>query len=779
MRPMGRSVGPRRLSRMAAWRLQPTPRSAVSGARQSPPAARTSLVLSNWPDGNSSDSNHQGSWAVAYVCTTGAAARMHGQFTPDIIPSSGCGLGSKQRVTLPPPPLTDQNDMICCSTFCLGGIEMECAEGTRCTGVVNGQSPCTWDYPEASCPGPWEDGECCNARAYCFGGVKVKCKPGQACTGPKGDGCQPIAAENEACAGGNCESRTDKPDCSSHDCKQPCDGKDCEAHVPDCSSHDCKQPCDGKDCEAHVPDCTDGCQDTPCTGDHPTTPCSTNDHTSGDVQAADTHPEPEPETCGKHDWKCMADEKSFCDVGHTYTCPGDTIRKGKPPCVRRVHCKEVPKTCDSSVHADWTCLDEREYCHAGEVLACPDGTKCTGSINGNSPCTSTQPSQQCPGHYDDWACINQQEFCVSGHVMTCGNGTFCTHLGGEGAPCTPHHSPATCPKGDLTCISDNAFCQGGVTYYLPSDVVCKGTAPPVYERDDTCDRADNSCLNTGKFCYGGEVHKCADGYSCARSWDGKNPCTKDPPPPLCGGDWDDYSCVDASHYCLGGHAYKCASSKPWCVGGGKEEDGRDPCQAWKPHTACSAPDQTCMNSTTFCSEGLHYNCPEEMTCKGLAPVPCVYSTGTCPPKPDSHPPECTGADYTCIDHRDYCYKGEILQCCEGSKCVTGKGCVEDKPPPVCPAGCVDYQCLDLQHFCLGGHAMSCGDGTSCTGKPGPGSPCRSDHTKVACPKGDWGCTSSRTYCIEGVEFDCPFGAMCMGKGPCVYPTTDESGRYGI
>lgn len=59
------------------------------------------------PDGNSSDSNHQGSWAVAYVCTTGAAARMHARFRPQIIPSSGSGLGSKQKVTLLPPPLTD------------------------------------------------------------------------------------------------------------------------------------------------------------------------------------------------------------------------------------------------------------------------------------------------------------------------------------------------------------------------------------------------------------------------------------------------------------------------------------------------------------------------------------------------------------------------------------------------------------------------------------------------------------------------------------------------
>jgi hypothetical protein len=37
--------------------------------------------------------------------------------------------------------------------------------------------------------------------------------------------------------------------------------------------------------------------------------------------------------------------------------------------------------------------------------------------------------------------------------------------------------PANPCDGPLKC---SAFCQGGVTYYLPSDVVCKGTAPPVY-----------------------------------------------------------------------------------------------------------------------------------------------------------------------------------------------------------------------------------------------------------------------------------------------------------
>lgn len=53
------------------------------------------------------------------------------------------------------------------------------------------------------------------------------------------------------------------------------------------------------------------------------------------------------------------------------------------------------------------------------------------------------------------------------------------------------------------------------------------------------------------------------------------------------------------------------------------------------------------------------------------------------------------------------------------------------------------QCLDLEHFCLSGHAMSCPDGTKCTGKPGPQSPCRSDHKPVTCPKGEWGCTTVR------------------------------------
>jgi hypothetical protein len=47
----------------------------------------------------------------------------------------------------------------------------------------------------------------------------------------------------------------------------------------------------------------------------------------------------------------------------------------------------------------------------------------------------------------------------------------------------------------------------------------------------------------------------------------------------------------------------------------------------------------------------------------------------------------------------------VLQCCDGTRCVDGKGCVEERPPPVSPAGCHDYQCLDLRRFCLHGYAM--------------------------------------------------------------------------
>jgi hypothetical protein len=119
----------------------------------------------------------------------------------------------------------------------------------------------------------------------------------------------------------------------------------------------------------------------------------------------------------------------------------------------------------------------------------------------------------------------------------------------------------------------------------------------------------------------------------------------------------------------------------------------------------------------------------------------------------------------------------VLQCCDGTRCVDGKGCVEERPPPVSPAGCHDYQCLDLRRFCLHGYAMPCPDGTHCTGKPGPESPCRSDYRPAPCPKGEWGCTSERTFCVGGNEFDCPFGAVCAGKGPCAYRTPDTDGAY--
>lgn len=72
----------------------------------------------------------------------------------------------------------------CCREFCLGNIVFECAEGTVCTGMVNGQSPCTMgNSARVPCPGEFDDFACCDSEHYCLGGFKHACGAGKKCRG--------------------------------------------------------------------------------------------------------------------------------------------------------------------------------------------------------------------------------------------------------------------------------------------------------------------------------------------------------------------------------------------------------------------------------------------------------------------------------------------------------------------------------------------------------------------------------------------------------------------
>ena len=164
--------------------------------------------------------------------------------------------------------------------------------------------------------------------------------------------------------------------------------------------------------------------------------------------------------------------------GHTIKCPLDTVCQGWAPCVKRSSCPKYKDCPECSGKGNFTCINDRDFCNgadaalrraglglldgalirsahpptqihhtAGECQQCPDGTRCTGSESGKSPCTQDVPPAPCPGPYDDFQCIDSRRYCQDGMVMTCPNSGYCHGIDGE-APCksTPPSGP-TCTVG--------------------------------------------------------------------------------------------------------------------------------------------------------------------------------------------------------------------------------------------------------------------------------------------------------------------------------------------
>lgn len=127
----------------------------------------------------------------------------------------------------------------------------------------------------------------------------------------------------------------------------------------------------------------------------------------------------------------------------------------------------------------------REFCLGNVVFECAEGTVCTGSKNGQSPCTfATSGKTPCPGEFDDYACCSSKHYCLRGVQVACGAGKRC--LGAKAPGGHPCHDivvregdcdecepvvkcetdcdkpvpvpapppPPTCPKGDWQCTSD-------------------------------------------------------------------------------------------------------------------------------------------------------------------------------------------------------------------------------------------------------------------------------------------------------------------------------------
>lgn len=443
--------------------------------------------------------------------------------------------------------------------------------------------------------------------------------------------------------------------------------------------------------------------------------------------------------------------------------------------------------------ANYACVGDREFCLGNAQFQCAEGTVCTGSKGGRSPCTWPTSKAHCPGDFDDYACCSSKHYCLNGFQVACKAGTKCRGDGGSsGHPCRAtkkrvvkklpsepkdpknpkHHKwvPAeaeTCSKGDTVCTTAHTYCDGGCEIKCPKGSVCKGTGPCVYETKckDTnglvpsCD-GNMTCLTDSEYCHDNTAWRCPDGTKCTGSVGGKSPCTVEVAG-FCPGAYDDFQCIDKNSYCLGGSVLKCATST-YCnpaIDGG---DG-NPCQPQEPtQPACTQTPYSCIDLDSYCAFGVAFDCPAESVCRGSAP---------CTTQPDE---PCDLAEYECIDSRGFCFQGpETLRCPDGFKCVNSTGgtsnpCKEDLPPAQCPGPFEDDVCFDIGHYCLGGMAMECPANSFCVGKveEDDEAPCLpTQPTNLTCTLPDMTCMDNSTYCSGSVHFLCPNTTLCTGLAP--------------
>ncbi len=86
---------------------------------------------------------------------------------------------------------------------------------------------------------------------------------------------------------------------------------------------------------------------------------------------------------------------------------------------------------------------------------CSDGTECTGSVDGGSPCTEGQSwkRERCHGRWDDRGCCDSKHYCHGGHKVRCPENTKCWGSDDGEQPCK-HHRPKPDGCGD-ECNSDD------------------------------------------------------------------------------------------------------------------------------------------------------------------------------------------------------------------------------------------------------------------------------------------------------------------------------------
>lgn len=165
-----------------------------------------------------------------------------------------------------------------------------------------------------------------------------------------------------------------------------------------------------------------------------------------------------------------------------------------------------------------TCLLSLLFPHS--LQRCAPGSHCSGDAN--APCVADKKKERCPGPYDDLDCVDSRTFCLSGHKTACPVGTRCTgSLNGE-MPCKHVQLPGDaagapqllagrslrqfisdeysdgdyrdedgniisdtnlgewkCPGGDNRCTDDTTYCHDGYLIACPGTTRCKEFAPCV------------------------------------------------------------------------------------------------------------------------------------------------------------------------------------------------------------------------------------------------------------------------------------------------------------
>lgn len=597
----------------------------------------------------------------------------------------------------------------CCREFCLGNIVFECAEGTVCTGMVNGQSPCTMgNSARVPCPGEFDDFACCDSEHYCLGGFKHACGAGKKCRGsvdggspchdePKDDTSPspPHPSLPDTCSGGDwaCTSSTSycqggcEIKCPKNTvCRDyaPCVHKsDCYDHgkAPTCSDADWTCLDDSTYCTNQTQwQCPDG---TKCTGSvngqSPCTPdvdhrcpgpfddftcvdktsyclggyvqsCATNTFCDPAADGSDNPCKavaPTQPACPQPDYACV-NYNQYCAGNIAFDCPTDSVCRGLAPCAI-----QPDETCSEG---DFTCLDHRDYCFQGETLRCPDGFKCVSSPDGKSnPCQEDAPAQMCPAAFDDYACFDLGHYCLDGMSIECPANTYCYgDVAEDESPC--QLTPPTllnCTAANWTCLDRGSYCFGNVTYYCPEDTECAGLAP----------------------------YPCVERNWCPVS-DGEDHPSKPSEPECAEPDWH---CYDKRKYCHKGEILHCPHGT-YCSG--QQVDGRSCCVEEPVRPVCGGAwsDYQCINHRAFCLGGYAMDCAEGTVCLGSTrgESPCKWPTGG-----ETAPPACPNGEGACTGDNTFCSGGLEFTCPGGAVCRAGC-CVYQTPDdtfsPACP-GC--------------------------------------------------------------------------------------------